>query len=86
MSEAMYLLEGLTPLGLGIVALAAVGSVVWLIGLVVVTRGTTPRERPSILRAYGAAQPRARRLFSRASEFRPGNGGTDVGSIAEGDE
>jgi hypothetical protein len=70
------MLGGLASLGLGAIGLAAVGSLVWLAGLIVVTRGTKPSERPAILRAYGASQPRQlprpRRLAPRRLAARPG--------------
>jgi hypothetical protein len=39
----------------GVVAIIAL--LVWLVGLVLVLRGSTPAERASLLRAYGTCRP-----------------------------
>ncbi|MEU8638133.1 hypothetical protein AB0C38_38635 [Amycolatopsis sp. NPDC048633] len=45
--------------GLAAAAVPAVSAVTWLIGLALTLRGSTPRERPALLRAY-AVIPRRR--------------------------
>jgi hypothetical protein len=52
-------------MGLGVLCLA------WLIGLVVVLRGTTPKERAAIITAYGRAWPWRVRLRSETLETEP---------------
>lgn len=38
-------------------AVAIITLLVWLAGLIIVLRGTTPRDRPVILRAYAICRP-----------------------------
>jgi hypothetical protein len=40
--------------GLAAAAVPSVPAVTWLIGLALTLRGSKPRERPALLRAYGA--------------------------------
>jgi hypothetical protein len=44
--------------GLAAAAVPAVSAVTWLIGLALTLRGSTPGERPALLRAYVGAQRR----------------------------
>lgn len=62
LAEAVPIATALSwlPMGLGVLCLA------WLIGLVVVLRGTTPKERAAIITAYGRAWPWRVRLRSEA--------------------
>jgi len=53
MSESAKILSALAQIAVIVAGFAtAVGIVAWLIGLAIVMRGTTPRQRPAILRAY----------------------------------
>ncbi|NBH04734.1 hypothetical protein [Amycolatopsis sp. SID8362] len=44
--------------GLAAAAVPAVSALTWLIGLAMTLRGSEPRERPALLRAYTGAERR----------------------------
>jgi hypothetical protein len=60
-------------LGLAAAIFGAVRLVTWLIGLIIVLRDCPPEQRPKILRAYGASQPRNRVRALSGSIERQGN-------------
>ena len=86
MSEISGLAAGATPLwlGLGILILTAMSSLVWLAGLIVVTRGTKPGERPAILRAYGASLARQRQVLGEPRSESGGYASSDAGRMDSG--
>jgi hypothetical protein len=51
-------LRSLGWVGIATAALGTVALLVWLAGLMIALRGTKPKERDEILRAYGECQPR----------------------------
>jgi hypothetical protein len=53
-----YLAAPLTQFGaIAVCCLAFAGLLVWLAGLLIILRGTKPRERPDIIRAYATCRP-----------------------------
>ena len=52
-------LNGFTQVSVIAACVALVGLVAWLIGLIIVIRGSTPKDRPDILRAYAVCRPRS---------------------------
>lgn len=86
MGEITGLAAGATPLwlGLGTLILAAISSLVWLAGLVIVTHGTKPGERPAILRAYGASLARRRQLLGETRSESGGYASPDADRLDSG--
>jgi hypothetical protein len=53
-----YLAAPLTQFGaIAVCCLTFAGSLVWLAGLLIILRGSKPRERPDIIRAYATCRP-----------------------------
>jgi hypothetical protein len=75
MGRAAAGLTHLDQLAVMTTCLALAGLLVWLVGLLVVLRGSKPAERPAIIRAYAACRPFA---------FRPGGSCQDDSHQAAG--
>jgi len=61
MASMMDMLDTAPEVGVVVAVIASVRILAWLIGLVIVLRGCPPADRPKVLRAYGASQPRPSR-------------------------